>query len=48
MGKSETFHGKKIYARPLLTTYGTVEKLTLGKGQANRNDHGNPRLLGTH
>jgi hypothetical protein len=48
MGKPGKASEKKIYARPLLTTYGTVEKLTLGKGQANRNDHGNPRLLGTH
>jgi hypothetical protein len=48
MGKSDKPGGKKIYARPLLTNHGTVEKLTLGKGQANRNDHGNPRLLGTH
>jgi hypothetical protein len=48
MGKPEVRCGKKVYAPPALTVYGTVQQLTLGKGQANRRDSGNPRLPGTH
>lgn len=39
--------GKKFYEQPVITTFGSVAKLTLGGG-GTRTDLGNPHSGGNH